>query len=154
MKDVSSSQTDGRRWQRPRLTGGIFVLLVVLLPATILLGCGPVESTVGISDAEASLKRATVEDADTYSPYEYARAQHFLYKAKQEWGYSNFETARDYALEARRAADAALDNTIEAPWRGHPIYGFDDRPDEIEELEERLEAADDFDEMDRVDDLD
>ena len=129
------------------------VMLISLLSATALLsGCGPVESTVGISDAEAALTQATTLNAEQHSPYEYTRAQHFLYKAKQEWGYSNFETARDYALEARRSADAALENTREAPWQGHPIYGFDGRSDEIDQLEDRLEDAS-FDEMEEVDEL-
>lgn len=135
------------KWTRP------LVLLVLAAGAAVVLsGCGPVESTVGISDAEAELQRAETHDADVYSPYEYYRAEHFLYKAKEEWGYSNFEAARDYATVAQRAARAAYNNAREVPWEGHPVYGFDDFPDDIERLQRDLEGADDFDDMDRIDD--
>ena len=129
-------------------------VVIAACAALVAVGCGPVQSTSGISDAQASMERARIHDAAEYSPYEYERAQHFLYKAKQQWGYSNFEAARNYALEARRAADAAYDNTHEAPWRGHPIYGFDLRPEAIEQLEEELEDADDMDAVDDIDESD
>ena len=129
-------------------------VVIAACTALVAVGCGPVQSTSGISDAQASMERARIHDAAEYSPYEYERAQHFLYKAKHEWGYSNFEAARNYALEARRAADAAYDNTHEAPWRGHPIYGFDLRPEAIEQFEEELEDADDMDAVDDIDESD
>lgn len=126
----------------------------LILVVAVLIGCGPVQSTSGISSAEGSLERARVHDAEQYSPYEYYRAQHYLYKAKEEWGYSNFETARDFAREARRAADAAIDNTNEAPWRGHPIYGFEEWNEEFEQLTQEFEEAEERDELEELDEID
>lgn len=87
------------------------------------LGCGPVQSTARISNAEVEFERARINDAEVYSPYEFYRAKHYLRKAKIEWGYSNFEASREYATEAHRAARAAYDNVREAPWQGHPVLG-------------------------------
>lgn len=136
---------------RRLVTTGLVAIIATVM-AVAAIGCGPVQSTSGISQAEAAVERARVHDADEYSPYEYRRAELYLYKAKHQWGYSNFEAARDYSRQARRAASAAIDNTHEAPWQGHPVYGLDGRPDEIEELEQRFEQADDIDDVQQIDD--
>ncbi len=120
----------------------------------VAVACGPTQSTTGISAAESSLEQARVHDAETYSPYEYERAVHYLYKAKYHWGYSDFEVASDYAREARRSADAALNNAREAPWRGHPIYGFDERPSDVDDLEDKMESTDDLDQLEDLDEID
>lgn len=116
--------------------------LVLGLVALTTVACGPVQSTSEISAAEGYLERARVNDAETLSPYEYERAELYLYKAQQEWGYSNFEAARDFADVARRAARAAIDNAREAPWRGHPIYGFD-MPGDMEQYQQELRDSTD-----------
>lgn len=74
------------------------------------------------------MERARVADADQHSPYEYTSAANYLYKAKEEWGYSQFEAAYDYATQARRAAESALINAREAPWPGHPVLGREKTP--------------------------
>lgn len=145
---TSPSTAPHRRIGLPVLT-----VLVVSLAVVATSGCA-VKSTVSISSAEASVERARIHDAEDYSPYEYERAQLYLYKAKEQWGYSNFEAADEYAIEARRAANAAIDNTIEAPWQGHPVYGLEERPDEVDELERQLEQADDVSDVDEVRQMD
>jgi hypothetical protein len=126
-----------------------FIFLVAALICVTALACGPVQSTSEISAAEGYLERARVNDAEVNSPYEYHRAQLYLYKAKQEWGYSNFEKSRDYANEARRSARAAIDNSREAPWRGHPIFGFE-VPDDLEQYRQDLEDSRDLDDVDEL----
>lgn len=106
----------------------------MVILAIFMVGCGPIQSTARISNAEVALERARVNDAEEHSPYEYFQAQHFLHKAKEEWGYSNFEISRDYAIQARRAANAAVDNTREAPWQGHPLLGKNATAQEAERL--------------------
>lgn len=123
--------------------------LIAGLVCLTALACGPVQSTSEISAAEGYLERARVNDAEVNSPYEYHRAQLYLYKAKQEWGYSNFEKSRDYAVESRRAARAAIDNSREAPWRGHPIFGFE-MPDDVEQYRQDLEDARDLDDVEPI----
>lgn len=117
---------------------------LLLIAALLFTGCGPVQSTTRISNAEVALERARINDAHLHSPYEYYRAQNYLHKAKEEWGYSNFEAARDYAVEARRSAIAAIDNTREAPWQGHPVLGRDATVEDVERMSrDELDPFDD-----------
>ena len=83
--------------------------------------CGPVSSTSQISDAEASLEAARIANAHQRAPYEYYTAKSYLYKAKEEWGYSDFEASKDYAARAERAAKAALLKSSENPYEGSPV---------------------------------
>ncbi|RAL22127.1 hypothetical protein DL240_09740 [Lujinxingia litoralis] len=103
-------------------------LVLMAGAAALLVGCGPVQATSRISQAEVALERARVADANIHAPYEYTSASHYLYKAKEEWGYSQFEAAYDYATQARRAAETALINAREAPWPGHPVLGREKTP--------------------------
>jgi hypothetical protein len=96
-------------------------LALIFICLTLTTACGPVGSTVRISDAEASMERARVADAHERAPYEYHLGAYYLHKAKEEWGYSDFEAARDYATEAKRSAEAALLKAKEDPWNGSPV---------------------------------
>lgn len=93
--------------------------------AAAATGCGPVQSTQRISQAEVAFERARVVEAHQKAPYEYKSAQYYLHKAKEEWGYSDFEAAYDYATEAKSAAEAARLKAKEDPWPGHPVLGKD-----------------------------
>lgn len=97
-------------------------LLTVWAPMALLVatGCGPVQSTQRISEAAVALERARVAEADQKAPYEYYNAKFYIHKAREEWGYSDFEAAFDYATEAKRAAEAALSKAKEDPWKGSP----------------------------------
>ncbi|MGM0558359.1 MAG: DUF4398 domain-containing protein [Myxococcota bacterium] len=97
--------------------------LVFLGAAAATTGCGPVQSTQRISQAEVAFERARVVEAHQKAPYEYKSAQYYLHKAKEEWGYSDFEAAYDYATEAKGAAEAARLKAKEDPWPGHPVLG-------------------------------
>ncbi|MBA2665008.1 MAG: DUF4398 domain-containing protein [Bradymonadaceae bacterium] len=96
-------------------------LLLALVVLSLSLGCGPIQSTQRISEAEVAMERARVADAEIRAPYEFYSAYHYLYKAKEEWGYSDFEASYDYATQARRAAEAALLKAKEDPWEKHPV---------------------------------
>jgi hypothetical protein len=106
-----------------RLLRGLIALMAVVIVAT---GCGPIQSTQRISEAEVAFERARVAEAMVRAPYEYWSAHHYLYKAKEEWGYSDFEAAYDYATQARRAAEAALLKSREDPWQGHPVLSAEE----------------------------
>lgn len=112
--------------QRPRLIKRALVALVFLGAAAAATGCGPVQSTQRISQAEVAFERARVVEAHEKAPYEYKSAQYYLHKAKEEWGYSDFEAAYDYATEAKSAAEAARLKAKEDPWPGHPVLGKDE----------------------------
>lgn len=109
-------------------------LLGLLAVALLILGgCGPVQSTSHIHRAEATFERARVNDAHEKAPYEYYTAQNYLYKAKEEWGYSDFEASIDYAEKAQQEADAAVQNAKEAPWEGSPAEDKQDIDEDVEE---------------------
>ena len=85
------------------------------------VGCGPIQSTTRLGEAAVALERARVAEADRKAPYEYYSARFYLYKAEEEWSYSDFNAALDYATEARRAAEAAILKAKEDPWDGSPV---------------------------------
>jgi len=86
------------------------------LIVTLVVGCGPVRSTQAISKAEVEFERARVAGAHNKAPYEYYSAKQYLHKAKEEWGYSEFEPALDFADQAERAAESARRKAKEDPW--------------------------------------
>lgn len=79
-----------------------------LAAAATLAACGPTQSTIMINEAEVAFEKARLNDAAKKSPYEYYSAQEYLYKAKEEWGYSDFEAALDYASLARDFSEEAI----------------------------------------------
>lgn len=69
-----------------------------------LVGCGPVQSTSLIVDAQAELAAARTAQAEELSPFEFVAAEAYLAKAREEQSYSDFEIAVDYA---QRSLDCA-----------------------------------------------
>jgi hypothetical protein len=78
------------------------------LALAVLCGCGPAQSTIMINEAEVAFEKARLNDGATKSPYEFYSAQEYLHKAKEEWGYSDFEAALDYAALARKFSEEAI----------------------------------------------
>ncbi|AWV91207.1 DUF4398 domain-containing protein [Bradymonas sediminis] len=97
---------------------GAGVLAILLLG---MVGCGPVQSTSRISDAKVAFERARVAEAHNKAPFEYYSAQYYLHKANEEWGYSDFEAAYDYATRAEEDAREATIKAKEDPWPGSPV---------------------------------
>lgn len=102
--------------QRRLIGAGAFALLLLGL-----VGCGPVQSTSRISDAKVAFARARVAEAHKKAPFEYYSAQYYLHKANEEWGYSDFEAAYDYATRAEEDAREATIKAKEDPWPGSPV---------------------------------
>jgi vacuolar-type H+-ATPase subunit H len=92
-----------------------------LLMGLISACFGPVTSTKKIMDAETAVERSRVADAHERAPYEYYMAEELLHKAKEEWGYSDFQAADRYAEEARRQAERSLTKAKEDPFTGSPV---------------------------------
>lgn len=91
------------------------LLLVALLLGAFLVpmwGCGPVESTSLIVQADTALHNATTAEAQNKSPYEYYAAEQLLHKAREMWGTSDFEYAIDYAKDARDLAIKARERSL------------------------------------------
>jgi hypothetical protein len=104
-----------------RRLGRVFVATLSLAALALLVGCGPVQSTGRISEAKVDFERARVAKAHEKAPYEYYSAKYYLHKAEEEWGYSDFEAAYDYALKAKKAARSARMKAKEDPWEGSPV---------------------------------
>jgi hypothetical protein len=71
-------------------------------------GCGPIEylNQVGYraAGAVAAAKRA---EAERYAPFEFTAAQEYLHKAREEAGYSQYETSIEYGRRAEEMANRA-----------------------------------------------
>ncbi|MBI3179477.1 MAG: DUF4398 domain-containing protein [Deltaproteobacteria bacterium] len=85
-----------------------------LLASLGSFGCGPIVSGVEIVNANVALSAAETAGAKRTAIYEYTAAREYLQKAREEHGYSDFwasrvyaERALDYALKARKKAEAA-----------------------------------------------
>jgi len=81
--------------------------LVAAVALGALLGCGPVQSTAYLLDAEAQLESARSAGAEKYAPYEWTAAQLYLHKAREEVGKSAYQEAIDFADKASKYASRA-----------------------------------------------
>jgi len=103
-------------------SGAALAVTVVAFATLAVSGCGPVKSTQRIGQAEVALERARVVEAYKKAPYEFFSARYDVHKAKEEWGYSDFEASFDYADDAKDAAESAIRKAEEDPWQD-PIDG-------------------------------
>ncbi len=86
----------------------------IVLAAAALTGCGPIQSTSFLMDAETMLEAARTAQAEKLSPYEWTAANLYLHKSKEEVGYADFEQAVDYAKKAVDFATRARDGAVKA----------------------------------------
>ena len=84
-------------WTR-RLLLVLAVLIAILLVGT---ACGPISSTTHLIDARDQFKIAKREEAKTYAPYEYTKAEIYLRKAKELQGYSEYQQSMVFAIRAK-----------------------------------------------------
>jgi hypothetical protein len=78
------------------------------------VGCGPVQSTAFLLDAEVQIEAARTAGAEKLSPYEWTSANLYIHKAREEVGYSNFETGVEYAGKASKFANQAREKSMAA----------------------------------------
>jgi len=76
-------------------------------------GCGPIQSTSIIMDADTQLEAARAADASRYAPYEYTLATAYLHKARELEGYADYEVCIDFAQKALNNAKKARDLSVE-----------------------------------------
>jgi hypothetical protein len=97
-----------------RLAGVATAALALGLLGT---GCGPIQSTSLILDADTQLEAARAADAPKYAPYEYTLADAYLHKAREEQGYADYEVCIDFAQKsldnAKKAKDLAVNHVKE-----------------------------------------
>jgi uncharacterized OsmC-like protein len=95
-----------------------FLLALLLLAA--LAGCGPVQSTSALIDADVEIEGARAAGAATAAPYEFHSAEAYLHKAREKSGYAQYEAAITYASRARELAKDARKKAIAASNRDQP----------------------------------
>jgi hypothetical protein len=76
----------------------------------LLAGCGPVQSTAYLIDAQVQIEAARTAGADKYALYEYTAANLYLHQSRVETGYSNYDNALLYAKKASEFARQAKTN--------------------------------------------
>ncbi len=81
--------------------------LVVALP-TLLAACGPVRSTIVLIQADTALREARALGSAETAPYPTEMSSRLIEKAKEEQGYSSYDTATVLAEDARMLARDAL----------------------------------------------
>jgi hypothetical protein len=89
-------------------------LLLGFLAMTALAGCGPIQSTAALIDADVELEAARAAGAPQTSPYEFTKAEAYLAKAREVSGRSQYEAATSFATKARDLAGEARKNAIAA----------------------------------------
>ncbi len=96
-----------------------FLLALLLLTATA--ACGPVHSTSALIDADVEIEGARAAGAATAAPYEFASAEAYLHKAREQSGHSRYESAIGYAAKARELAQQARKKAAAASNRDHEV---------------------------------
>ncbi len=89
-------------------------LLLALLALAPLAGCGPIQSTSALIDADVAIEAARAAGAPTAAPYEFTSAEAYLHKAREVSGYGRYELATEFASRARAKAEEAKQKAISA----------------------------------------
>ena len=89
-----------------------FLLAFLLLAAAA--GCGPVQSTSALIDADVELEGARAAGAATAAPYEFHSAEAYLHQAREKSGRAQYEEAIGYAVKARELAQGARKKALAA----------------------------------------
>jgi len=87
-------------------------LLVALLVIASLVGCGPIQSTASLIDAEVALEAARAAGAPGSAPYEYTAAEAYLHKSREVSGRARYEESAIFAARARDLAKEAREKAI------------------------------------------
>ena len=87
-------------------------LLVLLAVAGALSGCGPIKSTSNLLDAEVQIQAARTAGAEKLAPYEWTAANLYIHKAREEVGYSDYQSGVDFAVKASRYATEAREKAL------------------------------------------
>jgi uncharacterized protein YceK len=80
---------------------------IPVLVLALLSGCATVAASRSLDAAEVALEGARAAGAEKQAPYEYASAQAYLQKAKEEESRARYRDAVEHAQRAARLAAAA-----------------------------------------------
>lgn len=88
-------------------------LAFLLALAPLVTGCGPVQSTAALIDADVEIEAARAAGAPTTDAYDFTAAEAYLHEAREQAGYAQYEASARFASEARERAAAAKKKAIE-----------------------------------------
>jgi hypothetical protein len=88
--------------------------VLALLALAAAAGCGPIQSTPALIEADVEVEAARSAGAPTAAPYEFTSAEAYLRKAREEAGYAQYQATTDFALKARDLAKEAREKAINA----------------------------------------
>lgn len=85
-------------------------LVQIIVISLLFLGaaCGPVKSTSAIRKARQAIREAETAGAQKSASYQFALAQEYYNKAREEAGYSKYQVATTLAEKAQEYAIEAL----------------------------------------------
>jgi hypothetical protein len=93
----------------PKSLTPLAALLALAFTAQALSGCGPIQSSQAIREAEKAHDAATLTEAKELAPYQYYRSEAYLTLAKRKAGFSEFEISQEYAKIAKESAAKAVE---------------------------------------------
>jgi uncharacterized protein YceK len=79
----------------------------VLLAVALLSGCATIDASRSLAAAEVALEGARAAGAEKQAPYEYAAADLYFQKAREENGHARYGDAAEHAQRAATLAEAA-----------------------------------------------
>jgi hypothetical protein len=79
----------------------------VLLAVALLIGCATIDSSRSLVAAEVALEGARAAGAEKQAPYEYAAADLYYQKAREENGHGRYGDAVEHAAQAAKLAEQA-----------------------------------------------
>jgi hypothetical protein len=88
--------------------------VLALLALAAAAGCGPIQSTPALIEADVEVEAARSAGAPTAAPYEFTSAEAYLRKAREEAGYAQYQATTDFALKARDLAKEAREKALNA----------------------------------------
>ena len=89
-------------------------LFLALLGLTFAVGCGPIQSTSALIDADVEIEGARAAGAQTAATMEFTSAEAYLKKARELSGYSQYENATIFAAKATELAKVARAKALAA----------------------------------------
>jgi len=92
-------------------------MCVLAFGALFGAGCA-MSATASVVRAGTTVETAEHADANTYAIYEYTKARQYLHKAREEYGYQDYEAAAKFADEAQSWAEKALEKARDRPTGG------------------------------------
>ncbi len=89
-------------------------LLLAISAVAAVAGCGPVQSTSSLIDADVEVEAARTAGAPAAAPYEFTAAEAYLHEARVMTGRSQYQAAAEFADKATDYARTAKKKALEA----------------------------------------